>query len=201
VSTSAVAEHVFGVVLVNDWSARDIQAWESLPLGPFLGKSFATSVSAWITPLAAFADAHVPLPPPAQPLQPYLLADDPWGLDIDIEIRLNDTVVSRPPFATTNWSCAQQLAHMTVNGATVRPGDLFASGTVSGPEWGQRGSFLELSWNGSKSLTLDDGSERTYLMDGDTVVISGSAPGPGGSRVGVAEVAGRVLPANAPGRG
>ncbi len=201
VPTSAVAEHVFGVVLVNDWSARDIQAWESLPLGPFLGKSFATSVSAWITPLAAFAAAHVPLPEPAQPLQPYLLADDPWGLDIDLVIRCNDTVVSRPPFATMNWSCAQQLAHMTVNGATVRPGDLFASGTVSGPEWGQRGSFLELSWNGAKSLTLADGSERTYLKDGDTVVIEGSAPGPGGSRVGIAEVAGRVLPADAPGRG
>jgi fumarylacetoacetase len=134
-------------------------------------------------------------------LQRYLVEDDPWGLDIDIEISWNGTVVSRPPFAAMNWSCAQQLAHMTVNGATVRPGDLFASGTVSGPERHQRGSFLELSWGGSDPLTLDDGSKRTFLEDGDTVVITGSAPGRDGSRIGLAEVAGMVLPADAPGRG
>jgi fumarylacetoacetase len=201
VPTAAVAEHVFGVVLVNDWSARDIQGWESQPLGPFLGKSFATSVSGWITPLAAFEHAHVAVPPAPQPLQRYLVDDQPWGLDIDIEIRWNDTVVARPPFAEMNWSCAQQLAHMTVNGATVRPGDLFASGTVSGPRADQRGSFLELTWGGSEPLTLDDGSKRTFLEDGDTVVITGSAPGPDGSRIGLAEVAGVVLPADAPGRG
>jgi fumarylacetoacetase len=201
VRTSAVAEHVFGVALVNDWSARDIQGWESLPLGPFLGKSFATSVAAWITPLEAFGHARVPPPAPAQPLQPYLVETESWGLDIDIEIRWNGTVVSRPPFATMNWTCAQQLAHLTVNGATVRPGDLFASGTVSGPERAQRGSFLELSWGGERPVTLDDGSKRTFLEDGDTVVITGSAPGPHGSRIGLAEVAGVVLPADAPGRG
>ncbi|HVV24021.1 MAG TPA: fumarylacetoacetate hydrolase family protein [Pseudonocardiaceae bacterium] len=201
VPTAAVAEHVFGVVLVNDWSARDVQAWESRPLGPFLGKSFATSVAAWITPLAALADARVPVPPQPQPPQRYLVEDRPWGLDIDIEVRWNDTLVASPPFAGMGWSCAQQLAHLTVNGATVRPGDLFASGTVSGPARHQRGSFLELSWGGTDPVTLDDGSKRTFLEDGDTVVITGSAPGPDGSRVGLAEVAGRVLPADAPGRG
>lgn len=201
VRTSAVAEHVFGVALVNDWSARDIQGWESQPLGPFLGKSFATSIAAWITPLAALTEARVPVPAPDHPLQAYLVEANGWGLDIDIEVSWNDTVVSRPPFATHNWSCAQQLAHMTVNGATVRPGDLFASGTVSGPERDQRGSFLELTWGGNEPLTLDDGAKRTFLNDGDTVVITGTAPGPNGSRIGLAEVAGRVLPADAPGRG
>ena len=201
VPTSAVAEHVFGLALVNDWSARDIQGWESNPLGPFLGKSFATSIGAWITPLAAFAAARVPVPDPPHPLQRYLVEDEPWGLDIDIEITWNGTVVSRPPFATMNWSCAQQLAHLTVNGATVRPGDLFASGTVSGPQPGQRGSLLELTWGGAEPLTLDDGAKRTFLEDGDTVVITATAPGPDGSRVGLAEVAGVVLPADTPGRG
>jgi fumarylacetoacetase len=201
VRTSAVAEHVFGVALVNDWSARDIQAWEYQPLGPFLGKSFATSIAAWITPLSALAEARVGVPAPPHPLQRYLVEEQPWGLDVDMEVRWNDTVVSRPPFAGMNWSCAQQLAHMTVNGATVRPGDLFASGTVSGPERDQRGSFLELTWGGTEPLTLDDGAKRTYLNDGDTVVITATAPGPDGSRIGLAEVAGRVLPADAPGRG
>lgn len=201
VPTAAVAEHVFGVALVNDWSARDVQGWESQPLGPFLGKSFATSVAAWITPLEAFAHARVPVPAQPQPLQRYLVEDQPWGLDIDIEVRCNDTVVATPPFAGMGWSCAQQLAHMTVNGATVRPGDLFASGTVSGPQRHQRGSFLELSWGGTDPVTLDDGSKRTFLEDGDTVVITGSAPGPDGSRIGLAEVAGMVLAADLPGRG
>ncbi len=201
VPTSAVAEHVFGVALVNDWSARDIQGWESRPLGPFLGKSFATSVAAWITPLEALRHARIELPPPEQPLQRYLVADEPWGLAIELELSWNGTVVSRPPFARMNWSCAQQLAHLTVNGATVRPGDLFASGTVSGPDPDQRGSLLELTWDGREPLTLADGSKRTYLEDGDTVVITGSAPGPDGSRVGLAEVAGVVLPADTPGRG
>jgi fumarylacetoacetase len=201
VPTGSVAEHVFGVVLVNDWSARDIQAWEYQPLGPFLGKSFATSVSAWITPLEALREARVALPVAANDLQAYLVEDEPWGLDIQLGVHWNGTLASQPPFATMSWSCAQQLAHITVNGATVRPGDLFASGTVSGPEAGQRGSFLELSWGGAEPITLGDGTKRTFLEDGDTVVITGSAAGPGGSTVGIAEVAGMVVPADAPGRG
>jgi fumarylacetoacetase len=194
VPADEVAEHVFGVALVNDWSARDIQAWEYQPLGPFLGKSFATSIAAWITPLQAMDAARMAVPEPDRPLLPYLRPTEPWGLDISLTVSWNGTVVSRPPFAAMAYSCAQQLAHMTVNGATVRPGDLFASGTVSGPAREQRGSFLELCWGGLEPITLDDGSVRTFLEDEDTVVIRATAAGPDGSVVGFGEVAGRVLP-------
>jgi fumarylacetoacetase len=195
VPTSAAAEHIFGVVLVNDWSARDIQGWEYQPLGPFLGKSFATSISAWVTPLEALAVARVPVADVGHPRLPYLVEDSPWGLDLRLSVEWNGTVVSRPRFADMSYSCAQQLAHMTVNGATVRPGDLFASGTVSGPVPERRGCFLELSWGGRDTITLADGSTRTFLEDGDTVVITATAPGEDGSVVGIAEVAGTVLPA------
>ncbi|OLR95597.1 fumarylacetoacetase [Actinokineospora bangkokensis] len=193
VSTSSAPDHVFGVVVLNDWSARDIQAWEYVPLGPFLGKSFATSISAWVTPLEAFAAARVEVPDPGHPRLDYLVEDQHWGLDLTMEVRWNGTTVSRPPFAGMAFSCAQQLAHMTVNGATVRPGDLFGSGTVSGPEKRQRGSFLELSWGGAEPVVLDDGSTRTFLEDGDTVVITATAPGPDGSVVGLSEVVGTVV--------
>jgi fumarylacetoacetase len=196
VSIADFADHVFGVVLLNDWSARDIQAWEYVPLGPFLGKSFATSVSPWVIPLAALEAARVT--PPAQdptPL-PYLRADDPWGLDLDLVVQWNGTVVSRPPFRQMYWTAAQQLAHLTVNGASLRTGDLFASGTVSGPEADQRGSLLELTWNGTVPMTLVGGSQRTFLEDGDTVTISGSAPGSDGVRIGLGEVTGVIQPAS-----
>jgi fumarylacetoacetase len=195
VPVTAAADHIFGVVLVNDWSARDIQGWESQPLGPFLGKSFATSVSAWITPLEALAVARIPVVEPEHERLAYLVEDQPWGLDLALTLSLNGNVVSRPRFENMSFSCAQQLAHLTVNGATVRPGDLFASGTVSGPEKEQRGCFLELSWGGKEPFTLADGGTRTYLEDGDTVVITAVAPGESGSVVGLAEVAGTVLPA------
>jgi fumarylacetoacetase len=192
------AEHVFGVCLVNDWSARDIQAWEYVPLGPFLGKSFATSVAPWIVPLDALAQARTA--PPARDTEPlpYLddrAGDDPWALAIELEIRLNGTAVSHPPFAAMYWTAAQQLAHMTVNGASVRAGDLFASGTVSGPEQGTEGALIELTWNGERPVKLSDGSTRSFLEDGDEVVITATAPGPDGTRIGFGEVAGRVLPA------
>jgi fumarylacetoacetase len=196
VSTSNATEHIFGVVLVNDWSARDIQGWEYQPLGPFLGKSFATSISAWVTPLDALAVARVPVPEPDHPRMDYLVEDSSWGLDLRLAVEWNGTVVSRPDFSVMSYSCAQQLAHMTVNGATVRPGDLFASGTVSGPEIEQRGCFLELSWGGRDKITLADGSTRTFLEDGDTVVITASAPGEDGSVVGIAEVVGTIQPAD-----
>jgi fumarylacetoacetase len=192
---SQAVDHVFGVTLVNDWSARDIQAWEYQPLGPFLGKSFATSVGAWITPLEAFAVARVTPPPLPNDVLPYLVEERPWGLDIRIEVAWNDVVVSRPPFREMSWTFAQQLAHLSVNGATVRPGDLIASGTVSGPSRDERGSFLELSWGGKEPVSLD-GQERTFLEDGDTVRITATAPGEGGSLVGLAEVVGTVLPAD-----
>jgi fumarylacetoacetase len=191
------ADHVFGVCLVNDWSARDLQAWEYAPLGPFLGKSFATSVSPWIVPLAALEQARVAPPRRDIPLLPYL-ADDgagPWGLDLTLEVRLNGHLVACPPYATMYWTPAQMLAHMTVNGASVRPGDLFASGTVSGRRADQRGSLIELSCGGRDALTLPDGTTRTFLEDGDEVTISASAPGPDGVRIGFGEVTGRILPA------
>ncbi len=193
-STSDFADHVFGVVLVNDWSARDIQAWEYQPLGPFLGKSFATSVSAWVVPLDALACARVPAPVQDPPVLPYL-ADDRTGYDIRIEVVWNGTIVSRPPFAGLYWTPSQQLAHLTANGASVRPGDLYASGTVSGPARDQTGSFMELTWGGTEPVTLGDGRTRTFLEDGDTVTLTASAPGLDGSVVGFGEVVGRILPA------
>jgi fumarylacetoacetase len=194
VPVEAFAEHVFGVCLVNDWSARDLQAWEYVPLGPFLGKSFLTSVSPWVVPLAALEAARVAPPPRDVPLQPYLRDDDAhWGLDLALEVRLNGEVVSRPPFASMYWTPAQQLAHLTVNGASLRTGDLFASGTVSGPRPDQRGSLIELCEDGP--LTLADGTTRTFLEDGDVVTIGGTAPGADGSRISFGEVTGQVTPA------
>jgi fumarylacetoacetase len=196
VPLSAFAEHVFGVVLLNDWSARDIQAWEYVPLGPFLGKSFATSISAWVLPLEALRWARVDPPARDVSLLPYLddAGAEPWGLDLAIEIELNGHVVSGPPFASMYWTPAQQLAHMTVNGATLRTGDLFASGTVSGPQRDQFGSLLELSWGGRDEIETGAG-KRTFLEDGDEVVLRATAPGPEGVVVALGEVAGRVLPA------
>lgn len=199
VSASGFADHVFGVVLVNDWSARDIQAWEYVPLGPFLGKSFATSVSAWVTPLEALAAARM-APPTQDPVPlPYLADADPWALDLALVLELarggSSAVVSRPPFAQMYWTPGQQLAHLTANGATLRTGDLFASGTVSGAEVGQRGSFLELSWGGREPLAVDGLGEVSFLEDGDVVTISATAPSTSGGRISLGEVRGRVTPA------
>ncbi|OXM68825.1 fumarylacetoacetase [Amycolatopsis vastitatis] len=194
VSTADFADHVFGVCLVNDWSARDIQAWEYQPLGPFLGKSFATSVSPWIVPLAALEHARVDGPPQDPEPFEYLRTAGKQGLDLTLEIRLNGHLVSSPPFASQYWTAPQQLAHMTVNGASLRTGDLFASGTVTGPEREQRGSFLELSWGGREPFELPGGETRSFLEDGDEVVISATAPGPGGTRIGMGEVRGTVVP-------
>ncbi|MGN9761783.1 fumarylacetoacetase [Streptomyces sp. SD31] len=189
-------EHVFGLCLLNDWSARDLQAWEYVPLGPFLGKSFATSVSAWITPLDALDEARVAPPERTHPLLPYLddsgSETEPGGYDLRISVSINGHVVSEPPFSTMYWTAAQQLAHMTVNGASLRTGDLYGSGTVSGPTERERGSLLELTWNGRDALELPDG-KRTFLEDGDVVTLSAWAPGPGGARVGLGEVTGRVV--------
>jgi fumarylacetoacetase len=197
VAVEEFADHVFGAFLVNDWSARDIQAWESRPLGPFLAKSFATSISPWIVPLEALAPAQV-RPPPQDPAPlPYLtgagVGDD--GFDLALEVRLNGQVISRPPFATMYWTPAQMLAHMTVNGACTRTGDIYASGTVSGPDREQRGCLLELSWGGAEPLKLPDGSVRSFLDDGDEITISATAPAADGGRIGFGEVTGRVLPA------
>ncbi len=192
------AEHVFGVCLVNDWSARDIQSWETAPLGPFLGKSFGTTVSPWIVPLAALQHARIRPPSRDTSLLPYLTESADWGLDIDCAVQINGHVVSRPPYATMHWSPAQMLAHLTVNGATLRTGDLYASGTVSGPLPDQRGSLIELAWNGTEPISLPDGTERAWLHDGDEVTISATARGADGARVGLGEARGQIIPAMSP---
>ncbi|MFT4010351.1 MAG: fumarylacetoacetase [Nocardioidaceae bacterium] len=192
VPADAWKDHVFGVTLLNDWSARDIQAFEYVPLGPFLGKSFATSISPWITPLAALEPAVCALPGQDPAPLPYLQVDGGApGLDIEVEVVLNGRVVSRPPYSSMYWSPAQMLAHLTVNGASLRTGDLFASGTISGPEHDQRGSFLELSWGGREPFA----DNRTFLEDGDTVTLRASAPGALGGRIALGEVTGTILPA------
>ncbi|MFK5583617.1 fumarylacetoacetase [Serinicoccus sp. LYQ131] len=197
VGVDEAAGHLFGVALFNDWSARDIQAWEYVPLGPFLGKSFASSMAAWVTPMEALRAARVPLPEQDPVPMDYLRGqgDSLFGLDLTMEVRLRDTVVARPPYATMYWSPTQMLAHLTVNGAALTSGDLFASGTTSGAGAGELGSLLELTWNGSRPLRLDDGRSRTFLEDGDTVTITATAPGPGGSVIGLAEVSGTITPA------
>jgi len=194
VPVSAFADHVFGAVLVNDWSARDLQAWEYVPLGPHLGKSFATSVSPWVVPLAALQAARVPIGRQHPRPLPYLRGTEDWGLDIDLAVAWNGEVVSRPPYASMYWSPAQMLAHLTVNGASTRTGDLFASGTVSGPERAQRGAFIELTWGGTEPV-LVNGEPRAFLEDGDTVTITATAPGPAGQRIGFGAVTGTIAPA------
>jgi len=179
IATGDVREHVFGFVLVNDWSARDIQRWEYVPLGPFLGKSFATSISPWIVPLEALEPHRVAArEQDPEPLE-YLRTDEDWALDIELEVAIapeggEETVVARTNARGLYWTAPQQLAHATVNGTNVRPGDLYASGTISGPEPGSEGSLIEQG--------------RPFLQDGDTVVLRGKA----GDSVSLGEVAGTI---------
>jgi len=187
--------HIFGVVLVNDWSARDIQAFEYQPLGPFLGKSFATSISPWVIPLAALDPWRVDGPVQEPEPSPYLKAGEPRGFGINLELRIGDQVASTTNAGALYWSVAQQLAHLTVNGSGVRAGDLLASGTISGPTPGSEGSLMELTAAGQRSIRLADGTSRTWLADGDTVVIRGwcgHREEPGWLSLG--EVAGTVVP-------
>jgi fumarylacetoacetase len=190
VPASAFRDHVFGVVLVNDWSARDIQAWEYQPLGPFLGKSFATSIGAWVTPLALLEDRFVPAPRQEPEPLPYLLTEGTWGLDVELAVEVGGTVVTRTNASGLYWTMPQQLAHATVNGASIATGDLFASGTISGSEHGSEGSLIELTRNGEHPIELADGSARTFLEDDDVVVIRGRA-----GELELAEVRGTILPA------
>ena len=172
VAVGDALDHVFGAVLVNDWSARDLQAWEAQPLGPFLAKSFATSISAWVTPLEALAGRRVAAP--AQDPAPLeYLREEPWAYDLALELELAGTVVARTNARHLYWSPAQQVAHLTVNGASLRTGDLLATGTISGPDDGARACLLELTRNGTEPVTLDDGTRRAYLADGDEVVLRG----------------------------
>ena len=178
-------DHVFGMVLVNDWSARDIQAWEYQPLGPFLGKSFATSVSAWVVPVEELLDRRVAAERQEPEPLPYL-REQPWAFDIPLEVELNGTVIAHSNTRHLYWSVSQQIAHLTVNGASLRTGDLLATGTISGPQPDERGSLIELSWNGAEPLELPGGATRSFLEDGDEVVLRGEPLG---------EVRGRIEPA------
>lgn len=193
------SERIFGFVLLNDWSARDIQAWEYQPLGPFLGKSFATSISPWVVPLAALEPFRVPGPVQAPEPFAYLRSEEPWGLDIELEVALAPAGGDPRTIARTNarelyWNAAQQLAHAASNGAIVRPGDLYASGTISGSEPRSQGSLIELTWNGERPLELDQAT-RCFLEDGDTVTIRGwTGSGEQGSRIGFGALSGTILP-------
>ena len=191
---------IFGFVLVNDWSAREIQLWESRPLGPFLGKSFATSISPWIVPLQALRRLRVPGVQQSPPPLEHLRVAEPWALDVDLELAIApaesgiETTISRMNSRGLYWNAAQQLAHATSGAARVRAGDLYASGTISGPDRGSLGCLLELSWGGRDAIALDDGSERTFLEDGDTVVIRGAGERDE-VRISFGEVRGQVQPA------
>jgi fumarylacetoacetase len=197
------AEHIFGFLLVNDWSARSIQAWEYRPLGPFLGKAFATSVAAWITPLEALEPFRVPGPEQDPAPLPNLRTDHRWALDLDLDVVLAPAAsgagetISRTNARGLYWSAAQQLAHITASGAAIRPGDLFASGTISGSDPGTEGCLLELTRGGQEPLRLGDGHERGFLQDGDEVTLRGAgAPGEGRPVLTLAEVSGRIVPAS-----
>lgn len=193
VSVDDAADHVVGVVLLNDWSARDVQGFETRPLGPHLGKSFATSISAWVTPIGELAAARVPVPPHDPEPLPYLCPREPArGLDLDLAVHLNGERISTPPAADLYWSPEQLVAHLTSNGAGLRAGDLLGSGTISGPERAQYGSLLELSWNGREPVALSAGAPRSWLEDGDEVVITATAPAADGGRFSLGEVRGRV---------
>jgi fumarylacetoacetase len=200
VPIARAAEHMFGLVLVNDWSARDIQKWEYVPLGPFLSKSFGTSLSPWVVTLDALEPFRVagPAQDPA-PLE-YLRTSGPWAFDIQLQVSLQPadaagpTVVCRSNFKHLYWNLCQQVAHHTVGGCNLRAGDLLASGTISGPAADARGCLLELTSGGQHPLTLADGTERRFLADGDRVTMSAWCQGPG-YRVGFGELTGRLLPA------
>ena len=192
-------EHIFGLCLFNDWSARDLQSWEYVPLGPFLGKNFGSSVAPWVVTLDALEPFRVPGPAQEPDPLPYLAQRGDHNFDVHLEVALApaggpEFVISRGNFGLMYWSMAQQLAHHTSNGCNLEAGDLYASGTISGPTPDSLGSLLELAWRGTRPLPLPDGSERQFLLDGDTVTMRGHAT-KDGVRIGFGEVRGTVLPA------
>jgi fumarylacetoacetase len=197
-------EQIFGLVLVNDWSARDIQVWESQPLGPFLAKNFLTSISPWVVPLEALEPFRAPGPAQDPAPLPYLRSPGPASFDIKLEVLLQTRQMTAPAriaasnFRNLYWSMAQQIAHHSVGGCNLRPGDLLASGTISGPERESRGCLLELAWRGAEPLALPGGESRVWLEDGDRLTLTGWCQGDG-YRVGFGEVTGVVVPALEPG--
>jgi fumarylacetoacetase len=192
-------EHIFGMVLFNDWSARDIQKWEYVPLGPFLAKNFASSISPWIVTMDALEPFRVKGPNQSPEPLPYLQQKGEKAFDINLEVLIKpenseETVVSRSNFKYMYWSMAQQLAHHTINGCRVNSGDMMGSGTISGPTEDSFGSMLELTWGGQKPLTLKDGTERKFINDNDTVIVRGYCQ-KGNLRIGFGEVSSKLLPA------
>ncbi len=193
-------DHIFGFVLMNDWSARDIQAWEYQPLGPFLAKNFCTSISPWVVTLEALESFRKSLSSQDPEPLPYLRAKNDFTFDIHLEARLqtssmdSSSVITRTNFQNLYWSIAQQLAHHTVNGCNLQPGDLLASGTISGSNEESRGCMLELTWRGANPLKLPNGETRKWLEDGDTLIITGWCEGDG-YRVGFGKVSGKILSA------
>ena len=203
IPADAVREHVYGYVLLNDWSARDIQSWESQPLGPFLGKSFATSISPWLVSLDALEPFRVPNREQEPEPLPHLRVRENYAYDISLEILLQSekmreqkiapVQISKTNFREMYWNVAQQLAHMTSNGSRIRAGDLFGSGTVSGRDPGTYGSLLELTRRGTEPIALPSGEARGFLENGDTVILHGWA-GSGATRVDFGDVRGTVIP-------
>ncbi|KAM6425969.1 fumarylacetoacetase isoform 3-T3 [Liasis olivaceus] len=193
-------KHIFGMVLMNDWSARDIQKWEYVPLGPFLSKSFGTTISPWVVTMEALMPFVLPNPIQDPKPLPYLCDDQPYTFDINLFVAIKGDGMNKPVnicrsnFKHMYWTMKQQLAHHTVNGCNIRPGDLLASGTISGPEPENFGSMLELSWNGTKTIDLGNGQSRTFLQDGDEVIMTGYCQGKG-HRIGFGECSGKILPA------
>ncbi len=200
IAVGSAADHLFGMVLLNDWSARDLQAWEYVPLGPFLAKNFCTSISPWIVPFEALEPFRTAGPVQDPTPLPYLRTSGDQAYDIHLEVYLQSEKMDRPQrICTSNfkylyWNVAQQLAHHTINGCNLRPGDLLASGTISGPTPDSYGSLLELAWRGSRPLSFPNGEQRSFLQDGDRVTMTGWCQGRG-YRVGFGEVTGKVLPA------
>lgn len=199
ISTSEAEDHIYGMVIFNDWSARDIQKWEYVPLGPFLAKNFASSISPWVVTLDALDPFRVPGPKQAPEVLPYLRYEGDKNFDIDLEVMItpeggNANRVSQSNFKFMYWNMAQQLAHHTVNGCPVNAGDMMASGTISGPERGSFGSMLEISWKGTQPVKMNDGSERKFIQDGDTVTMRAYSQ-KDGVRVGFGEVSSKILPA------
>jgi fumarylacetoacetase len=198
-------EHIFGMVLLNDWSARDIQAWEYVPLGPFLAKNFGTSISPWVVSLEALEPFRTAGPAQDPAPLPYLRSTGDWAYDIHLEVDLVGAGMDRPYCICRSnarflyWNICQQIAHHTVNGCNLRTGDLLATGTISGPTSDSYGSLLELSWRGAKPLSLPNGNTRTFLADGDRITMTGWCQAPG-YRVGFGQVTGVVLPAHDAGR-
>lgn len=198
-TTSNAADHIFGMVLFNDWSARDVQKWEYVPLGPFLAKSFASSISPWIVTMEALAPFKVAGPTQEPAVLPYLQYSGEQNFDIDLEVALtpqdaDTSLICQSNFKYMYWNMPQQLTHHTMNGCNVNVGDMMASGTISGPTPDSFGSMLELSWGGKNPVVLKDGQTRTFIEDGDTVSMKGYAKKEG-IRVGFGEVLTQVLPA------